>query len=84
MNKAIMKIAFNAFSENGLMGLYAAPLSAKYLSVCNWNIFANASYPITTLLRNEKLITCNTSVKSIPKGLHIYRNCNVHIRVRLL
>jgi hypothetical protein len=40
----------NTFSGNGLMGLYAAPLSAKYLSICDWNVFAQASYPITPRL----------------------------------
>ena len=38
------------FSDGGLMALYSAPLSAKHLSICNWNIFANASYPITQRL----------------------------------
>jgi hypothetical protein len=40
----------NTFSGNGLMGLYAAPLSAEYLSICDWNVFAQASYPITPRL----------------------------------
>ena len=40
----------NASSGNGLMGLYAAPLSAKVLSICNWNIFVNVSYPVTPRL----------------------------------
>jgi hypothetical protein len=43
----------NDFSGSGLMGLYAAPLSAKYLSICDWNIFANASYPITPRLNGS-------------------------------
>ncbi|MCL1830478.1 MAG: hypothetical protein FWG21_03510, partial [Oscillospiraceae bacterium] len=34
---------------------YAAPLSAKYLSICNWNIFTQATYPITPRL-NSSLI----------------------------
>ena len=38
---------------SGLMGLYSAPLSAKYLSICNWNIFAQASYPITPRLNGS-------------------------------
>jgi hypothetical protein len=40
----------NTFAGNGLMGLYAAPLSAKYLSICDWNVFAQASYPVTPRL----------------------------------
>jgi hypothetical protein len=31
---------------DGLLGLYAAPLSAKYLSICDWNVFARASWPV--------------------------------------
>jgi len=42
-----------SFSENGIMGLYSAPLSAKYLSICNWNVFAQASYPITQRLNGS-------------------------------
>ncbi|MDR2425401.1 MAG: hypothetical protein LBD59_11890 [Prevotellaceae bacterium] len=37
-------------SGEGLMALYAAPLSAKRLSVSTWNIFAQASYPVTPRL----------------------------------
>ncbi len=40
----------NIFSSIGILGLYAAPLSAKYLSICDWTIFAQASYPITPRL----------------------------------
>jgi hypothetical protein len=43
----------DTFSENGLMGLYAAPLSAKYLSICNWNVFVQTSYPITSRLNGS-------------------------------
>jgi hypothetical protein len=43
----------NTFSENGLMGIYAAPLSAKNLSICNWNVFAQASYPISQRLNGS-------------------------------
>ena len=41
------------FSDSGLMGLYSAPLSAKYLSISEWNIFANASYPVTPRLKGS-------------------------------
>jgi hypothetical protein len=37
-------------SSAGLMGLYAAPLSAQRLSICDWNLFAQASYPLTPRL----------------------------------
>ena len=39
--------------NNGLISLYSAPLSAKNLSVCNWNWFAQVSYPITPLLNGS-------------------------------
>jgi hypothetical protein len=35
---------------DGIMGLYAAPLSAKALSFSNWNVFAQASYPFSPRL----------------------------------
>jgi hypothetical protein len=38
--------AGNAFSSAGLMELYAAPLSAKRLSVGDWNVFGQASRPL--------------------------------------
>jgi hypothetical protein len=37
-------------SDNGLLGLYAAPLSAKTLSICNWNAFGQLTYPLTPRL----------------------------------
>jgi hypothetical protein len=47
----------NATSSAGLMSLYSAPLSAKRLSICEWNIFTQASYPLTPRL--------NTSVSAM-------------------
>jgi hypothetical protein len=41
------------FSGAGLMGLYDAPLSAKTLSICDWNLFAQASYPLTPRLNTS-------------------------------
>jgi hypothetical protein len=38
---------------SGLMALYAAPLSAKQLSICEWNIFAQVSYPLTPRLNGS-------------------------------
>ena len=37
-------------SGNGFMGLYSAPLSAKYLSICDWNVFTQVSHSITPRL----------------------------------
>ncbi|MDR0542202.1 MAG: hypothetical protein LBH19_08300 [Dysgonamonadaceae bacterium] len=42
--------AGKALSGNGLMNLYSAPLSAKYLSVCDWTLFGQASCPLTPRL----------------------------------
>jgi hypothetical protein len=40
----------SSLSSGGLSGLYAAPLSAKTLSICDWNLFTQASYPVTPRL----------------------------------
>lgn len=40
----------SAAQQGSLLGLYAAPLSAKNLSLCPWNLFAQASYPLTPRL----------------------------------
>ncbi len=36
-----------AFGDAGILALYTAPLSSKYLSVSDWTIFGAASYPVT-------------------------------------
>ena len=43
----------NVGKGGGLMDIYAAPLSAKRMSICDWNIFANASYPVTPRLNGS-------------------------------
>ena len=48
--EALYNPTAGAASGGGLMDLYAAPLSAKQLSICDWNLFAQASYPITPRL----------------------------------
>jgi hypothetical protein len=40
-------------STNGIMSLYSASLSAKTLSICDWNVFAQASYPLTPRLKGS-------------------------------
>ncbi|MDR2144940.1 MAG: hypothetical protein LBE91_00565 [Tannerella sp.] len=40
----------NVGTGGGLMDIYAAPLSAKRMSICNWNAFVSASYPATPRL----------------------------------
>ncbi|MDR0560603.1 MAG: hypothetical protein LBG92_10565 [Prevotellaceae bacterium] len=37
-------------SSEGLTALYSAPLSAKKLSVCDWNVFAQVARPVTPRL----------------------------------
>jgi hypothetical protein len=39
-----------ADSSAGLLGVYAADLSAKTLSISEWNIFAQASYPFSPII----------------------------------
>jgi len=60
-----------AFSDNGLMGLYSAPLSAKNLSICNWNVFAQASYPITPRLNGSLSSMYFVDVQSCYAGLSL-------------
>jgi hypothetical protein len=60
-----------AFSDNGLMGLYSAPLSAKYLSICNWNVFAQASYPITPRLNGSLSSMYFVDIKSCYAGFSL-------------
>ena len=59
------------FSNSGLMALYSAPLSAKYLSICDWNIFANASYPVTPLLNGSLSAMYFVDVQSYYAGLSL-------------
>jgi len=60
-----------AFSENGLMRLYSAPLSAKNLSICNWNVFVQASYPITPRLNGSLSNMYFIDIKSCYAGLSL-------------
>ena len=48
--EALYNSAGNAASGGGLLGLYAAPLSAKHLSIGNRSLFAQASYAVTPRL----------------------------------
>jgi hypothetical protein len=48
--EALYNNAGRTVSDNGLMGLYAAPMSAKTLSISEWNIFAQAACPLTPRL----------------------------------
>ena len=59
------------FSEGGLISLYAAPLSAKYLSICNWNIFASASYPVTPRLNGSLSCMYFADIQSCYAGLSL-------------
>ena len=59
------------FSGNGLMGLYSAPLSAKQLSISDWNIFVNASYPITQRLQGSLSSMYFVDIKSCYAGISL-------------
>ncbi|MDR1557390.1 MAG: hypothetical protein LBS88_10240 [Tannerellaceae bacterium] len=61
----------SAFSSAGLMGLYAAPLSAKYLSVCDWNLFGQASYPLTPRLNTSLSAIYFAGIQSYYTGLSL-------------
>ena len=58
-------------SDAGLMGLYAAPLSAKHLSICNWNLFAQASYPLTPRLNGSLSSMYFVDIQSYYVGLSL-------------
>lgn len=58
-------------SGEGLMALYAAPLSAKHLSVCEWNIFAQASYPLTPRLNSSLSSMYFADISSCYAGLSL-------------
>ena len=55
----------------GLMAMYAAPLSAKNLSVSDWNIFASASYPLTSRLNGSLSSMYFVDVKSCYVGISL-------------
>ena len=57
------------FLGSGLMDLYDAPLSAKYLSICDWNIFANVSYPITPRLNGSLSVMYFVGIHAYYTGL---------------
>ncbi len=61
----------NTFSREGLLALYTAPLSAKYLSVCDWNIFVQASYPFTSRLSASLSGMSFIDIQSFYTGLSI-------------
>jgi hypothetical protein len=61
----------SVFGENGLMSLYSAPLSAKYLSICDWNVFAQASYPVTPRLNASLSGMYFVGIKSFYAGLSL-------------
>ena len=60
-----------SLSNNGLMGMYAAPLSAKNLSVSNWNVFVNASRPITPRLNGALSGMYFVDIQSCYAGLSL-------------
>ncbi|MDR2810401.1 MAG: DUF1302 family protein [Tannerellaceae bacterium] len=59
------------FSSAGLMGLYAAPMSAKHLSVCDWNLFGQASYPLTPRLNASLSALYFAGIQSYYAGLSL-------------
>ncbi|MDR0794749.1 MAG: hypothetical protein LBE79_01640 [Tannerella sp.] len=60
-----------SFSENGLMGLYSAPLSAKHLSISEWNVFAQATYPLTPRLNGSLSSMYFVDIQSCYAGLSL-------------
>jgi hypothetical protein len=68
------EVLYNNVSSNnggGLMAMYAAPLSAKNLSISNWNVFANVSYPLTPRLNGSLSGMYFVDIKSCYAGLSL-------------
>ncbi|MCL2131514.1 MAG: hypothetical protein FWH36_03525 [Lentimicrobiaceae bacterium] len=55
----------------GLVGLYAAPISAKYLSICQWNLFTQISYPLTPRLNGSLSGMYFIDIKSCYGGISL-------------
>ena len=60
-----------SFSVNGLTGLYGAPLSAKNLSICEWNLFAQVSYPFTSRLNGSLSSIYFVDIRSCYAGMSL-------------
>jgi hypothetical protein len=58
-------------SGNGLMGLYVAPFSAKKLSICEWNLFSQISYPLFPRLNCSWSGMYFVDIKSCYAGLSL-------------
>ncbi|MDR1864369.1 MAG: hypothetical protein LBR08_02240 [Bacteroidales bacterium] len=65
----------NEAASQGLSGLYAAPLSAKRLSVCKRSIFGQASYPVTPRLTSAASAMYFVEIRSFYAGLSF--DCSV-------
>lgn len=57
------------FSSLGILGMYAAPLSAKYLSICDWTVFAQASYPFTSRFNGSLAGMCFVEIRTYYAGI---------------
>jgi len=68
------EVLYNNVSSNngyGLLAMYAAPLSAKNLSICKWNVFVNATYPITPRLNGSLSSMYFVDIKSCYAGFSL-------------
>jgi hypothetical protein len=61
----------NVGKGGGLMDIYTAPLSAKRMSICDWNIFANATYPITPRLNGSLSSMYFVNIQSCYAGISL-------------
>ena len=65
----------NVGANGGLMDIYAAPLSAKRMSICDWNVFAAATYPITPRLNGTLSSMYFVDIQSAYAGLSL--DCSI-------
>ena len=63
--------ADRTFHNSVPMGLYGTPLSAKQLSISDWTIFANVSYPITPRLNGGLSSMYFVDIKSCYVGISL-------------
>jgi hypothetical protein len=69
--EALYNTVGNAALSGGLMDLYAAPLSAKHLSVCEWNLFGQASCPLSPRLTSSVSSMYFVELRSLYAGFSL-------------
>lgn len=61
----------NVGKGRSLMDIYAAPLSAKRMSICEWNLFVNATYPVAPRLNASLSSMYFVNIQSCYAGISL-------------